>query len=101
MNALFSSIPNHAAPLSMNLLSNTILKSMASDKDFNIKMAIHPLSLSSISDDLVPNRALGLTVPLLFGVFLSIALAVFGACLIVFPVEEKLCKVRILKKDQL
>ena len=93
VTALFSSIPNHAAPLSINLVSNAILKSMAAKKDYNIKTASHPLSSNSILKDLSPNMKLVQDVPLLFGSLLAYGLAIIPALFLVFPVEEKLCKV--------
>ena len=94
VTALFSSIPNHAAPLSINLVSNAILKSIDSKKDYNIKTAIHPLATDSVFEAALPNDNLLLTVPFLFASFLAVALAISPSCFIVFPVEEKLCKVR-------
>jgi hypothetical protein len=96
VNALFSSIPHHASPLSINLISNTLLRNMAAGKDYVIEVANHPLKtgLSSLLEASQPNPSFSTIVPILFGVFLTIGLALFAASYIVFPVEEKLCKVR-------
>ncbi len=94
--AFFSTIPIHASPLSVNLVSNAILRTMAPGKKYEIQVANHPLQngLKSSLEASKPNPDFSSEVPILFGIFLTVGLSLFAASYIVFPVEEKLCKVR-------
>jgi len=98
VTALYSSIPNHAAPLSVNLMSNTILRAMEGNKNYSISVSSHPLDagLSALLDPENPNPIFATVVPILFGVVLPIGLSLFAASYIVFPVEEKLSKACII-----
>lgn len=98
VTAMFSSIPNHAQPLSVNLMSNTILQTLAGNQNYKIEVATHPLEsgLTMLLEPANPNPTFSTVVPILFGVLLPIGLALFAASYIVFPVEEKLCKVRFI-----
>jgi hypothetical protein len=95
VTAMYSSIPNHAAPLSVNLMSNAILMAMQGNQNYKIDVTSHPLDtgLSVLLDPANPNPIFATVVPILFGVLLPIGLSLFAASYIVFPVEEKLCKV--------
>ncbi len=93
--ALFSSIPYHAAPLSVNLITNSLLKSLAPTKDYSIEVSIHPLEndLFNILEAAQPNPSFTILVPIIFGAFVPIGLALFAASYIVFPTEERICRV--------
>jgi len=101
IKAMFSSIPNHAAPLAINLASNTLLASMLPSTATRIEVTNHPLQsdISSLLDAAQPNPIYSMTVPILFAVFLPIGLALLAASYIVFPVEERLCQVSVLQSD--
>jgi len=120
VTALFSSIPYHAAPLSVNLITNVILKAQAPKKDFSIQVTVHPLQVIFIYLEIVirirsrgshygfhlfqnelfnileaaqPNPSLWFFAPVIFGAFVPIGLALFAASYIVFPIEERTSKV--------
>jgi hypothetical protein len=69
---------------------------MAPGKEYEIQVANHPLQnrLTSLLESSNPNPEYSYVVPILFGIFLTVGLALFAASFIVFPVEEKLCQVR-------
>jgi hypothetical protein len=69
---------------------------MAPRKKYEIQVANHPLQarLTSLLESLEPNPDFSFFVPIVFGLLLTVGLALFAASFIVFPVEEKLCQVR-------
>ena len=95
VKAMYSSIPFHAAPLAINLASNTILRKLTPDQAYSIEVTNHPLKsgMSEILDAAQQDPVFSKTIPILFAVFLPIGLALLAASFIVFPVEERLCKV--------
>ena len=91
--AMYSTSPHHAVPLSINLVTNAILKSLEPEK--SIQAIVHPLEneLSSVLEAAQPNPAYTVLVPIIYGAFVPIALALFGGTFMVFPTEERLSKV--------
>jgi hypothetical protein len=92
--AMYSSIPYHASPLSINLASNTILRYM-NKPDVKITVTNHPIheGFDYIFQALEPEPAFSVTNALMFGALTPIGLALLAASYIVAPVEEKLCNV--------
>lgn len=94
-NAMFSTIPNHAAPLSINIATNSILKKLNPSDNFRIEVTNHPFvsRMESLVEAAKPDPIFTQTVPILFAIFMPVGLALLAASFIVFPVEERLCKV--------
>ncbi|CAL8139098.1 unnamed protein product [Orchesella dallaii] len=100
LKAMYSTIPNHAAPLAINLASNVILKSLDPTKDLKIQVSTHKLD-SKISDSfaghLGPSTSTVQVIPLVFGIFMSIGLAMLTASFVVFPIQENICNSKQLQ----
>lgn len=94
-NAMANSIPNHAAPLAINFATNTLLRSLNPSLNRRIQVTNHPMmsKMESLLEAAKPNPIFSQTVPIMFAVFMPIGLALLAACFVVFPVEERLCKV--------
>ncbi|ODM99022.1 ATP-binding cassette sub-family A member 3 [Orchesella cincta] len=97
IKAIFNTIPNHAAPLAINLASNLYLNRFR--KDLKIKVTSHPLAtnVNAYLAEANPNPKFSIQIPLMFGVFMPIGLGLLAASFIVFPIEEKACKVKQLQ----
>lgn len=102
MNAMFSTIPYHSAPLAINIAMNTILKSLQPPNNNNrIEVTNHPLrsQVHELLDAAKSNPVFSSTVPILFAIFMPIGLALLAASFIILPIEEKLCKVNMHYKS--
>ncbi|ODM86742.1 ATP-binding cassette sub-family A member 3, partial [Orchesella cincta] len=101
LNAMFSTIPNHAAPLALNLAANIFLKSLTSE-NLEIRVTNHPwrnkiLSFAYGADPDITYTEEAIRIPLLFGIFMPIGLALLVSSFTVLPTEEKLCKAKQLQ----
>ncbi|ODM97302.1 ATP-binding cassette sub-family A member 3 [Orchesella cincta] len=98
-NALFNSIPNHAAPLAINIASNTLLKNLDPNNNFRINVKNHPLQskMDALLEAAKPDPIFTQTIPFMFAVFMPIGLALLAASFVVFPLEEKLCNAKQLQ----
>jgi len=59
VTAMFSSIPNHASPLSVNLMSNAILGTTQGSKGYRIEVTTHPLQSGLTTVRFSGNQLLG------------------------------------------
>lgn len=86
----FSTIPYHSAPLSINVATNTLLRTMT-NKSYTLNTAFHPLHnfLFSKLEIVKPSRHHFWDGPLMMGVFVPIGLALFASGFLVFPTEER------------
>lgn len=89
-HTLYSTIPYHAAPLSINLASNALLRTMT-NMTYSLKAAFHPLHnlLFSKLEIVKPSRHHFMDGPLMLGVFVPIGLALFASSFLVFPTDER------------
>ncbi|CAL8139104.1 unnamed protein product [Orchesella dallaii] len=100
LKAMYSTIPSHAAPLAINLASNVILKSLDPTKDLKIQVSTHRLDRKifySIDGHLDLGPASAELIPLVFGIFMSIGLAMLTASFVVFPIQENICNAKQLQ----
>ncbi|CAL8085798.1 unnamed protein product [Orchesella dallaii] len=99
LNAMFNTIPNHAAPLAINLASNVILKSLDPTKNLKIQVSSHRLDSKSKSYSTAahPRPSNVEMVPVVFGIFMSIGLAMLTASFVVFPIQENICNAKQLQ----
>jgi hypothetical protein len=100
VNAMYNSIPWHSAPVSLNLATNTILKSLSPpDKDYALQVTYHPLQndLFNTLTAAQNNPAFTFLVPVVFGALVPIGLALFAASYVVFPTEERLSQSKQLQ----
>lgn len=93
-NAMFNTIPNHAAPLAINTATNTLLQDLDPINNYRIRVTNHPLQsrMESLLEAAKPDPIFAQTVPIMFAVFMPIGLALLAASFVVFPIEERLCK---------
>jgi len=89
--ALFSPYALHSCPLSINAVTNAILRQITK-KNFRIHVSSHPMAHAKEAVK-GPGQADGLMAPLFFGLLTEIGFIVFAAIFIVFPIAERLCKV--------
>ncbi|CAL8139126.1 unnamed protein product [Orchesella dallaii] len=99
LKAMYNTIPNHAAPLAINLASNVILKSLDPNKDLKIQVSTHQLESKSkrYSTAAHPRSSSVQAIPLVFGISMSIGLAMLTASFVVFPIQENICNVKQLQ----
>lgn len=99
-NILYSTVPNHAAPLAVNIASNLFLKKLGpSGNNFRIQVTNQPLrtDMKLVVGSAKPDIQDIFYATVLFEVFMPIGLALLAATFIVLPVEEKLCKAKQLQ----
>lgn len=94
VRAMFQTLPTHASPLSINLASNTMLKSLGGE-EFTLAVTNHPMKsgLNSLLEKVTPNPRAASTLPLLYALVIPLGLSTLAAGFIVFPLEERLCRV--------
>jgi len=95
MKAMHSSIANHAAPLAINVLSNTLLQGAAPGQGYWIETINHPFR-DNFYDLLRPaeeSPEFVLIISFIFGVMVPIGLILLAASFIISPTEERLCQV--------
>jgi hypothetical protein len=100
VNAMYNSIPYHSAPVSINLATNTILKTLSPpDKDYTLQVTNHPLqnNLFNRLTAALTNLAFTTFVPSIFGLLVPIGLSLFAASFVVFPTEERLSQSKQLQ----
>ena len=103
-NAMYSSIPYHASPLAINLVSNVVMKQMLIEngqpnKDITLEVTNHrlPNTFYDIISRIAPDSAFAAHVAVLFSTILPIGLALLAATYIIFAVDERLCKAKQLQ----
>lgn len=102
VTALFSTHALHSLPLSVNLMSNAILRNMGKKSRIEVPSieVSSKVILSKFSDMLEPAKRIQFWADRV-GIFPSVTLitglAVFYAAFIIAPVEERLCQVFDLK----
>jgi len=91
--ALYSTIPFHAMPLTINVMSNAILR--MENKAQVINVGNHPMEegFENVLQALQPDPAFSMSNALMFGVLVPVGLALLAASYVVAPIEEKLCNV--------
>lgn len=89
-HTLYSTIPYHAAPLSVNLATNALLRTM-SNITYTVNTAFHPLHnlLFSKLEIVKPSRHHYMDGPVMLGIFVPIGLALFASSFLVFPTDER------------
>lgn len=100
LNAVSSSIPEHVQPLTLNLVSNAMLRYLAGgETKRSIEVTNHPLSSGTyeIFDAASPDPFFSDVAPFVVGVLVSIGLALLAASYIVMPIEERKCKCKQLQ----
>ncbi|ODM90575.1 ATP-binding cassette sub-family A member 3 [Orchesella cincta] len=101
INALFNTIPNHAAPLAINLASNMLLKTLEPNKThlLGIFVTSHPMETKENNpNDYGRFHILHIDVTSDILIYIPVLLIVLlTTSFVVFPVEEKICKSKQLQ----
>lgn len=95
-NLLFNTIPLHALPISLNMYSNALLKSVTGLKDAAITTSNHPINFKAVdmcetSDLLTPSLYISTA---FWALMLLLTMPTFFSMFFNFPVEERInnCK---------
>jgi len=97
--AMFSSIPYHSSPVSVNLISNAVLKQLSGSKDFWIETINEPLSsrfsaeVQTLPYDVMEYRYDTEEVPYLVAGIILIGLSLLTSSFLILPTQEKVTKV--------
>lgn len=100
LNAMYSSIPSHVQPLSVNLITNSMLDFLSGGGGTKrIEVINHPLTsgMQEIYDAASPDPFFSEVAPFVVGVLVSIGLALLAASFVVMPIEERKSKCKQLQ----
>ncbi|ODM92121.1 ATP-binding cassette sub-family A member 3 [Orchesella cincta] len=94
MKAMYSTIATHSSPLSMNLLTNTLLRGAAPGQGNWIETINHPFrnSFYDLFQPAEENPEFIVIISFIFGVMVPIGLILLAASFIIAPTEERLCQ---------
>ncbi|CAG7730793.1 unnamed protein product [Allacma fusca] len=101
IRAMFQTIPIHASPLSINLVTNALLRNMMPSDGAVITLTVtnHPLTsgLNNLLLDATPNPSAAKNLPLIYVLLLPLGLSTLAAGFVVFPLDERLCRAKHLQ----
>ncbi|XP_076318610.1 phospholipid-transporting ATPase ABCA3-like [Tachypleus tridentatus] len=95
LTSWYNGEPYHVAAMSLNLMHTTMLRYVTEVDTASITVVNHPLSGSTI--DTINNIAAAFVSRLLCTIFLPIAFTFFSSAFILFPVQERISKAKLIQ----
>ncbi|XP_013772633.2 ATP-binding cassette sub-family A member 3-like [Limulus polyphemus] len=95
LTSWYNGEPYHVAAMSLNLMHTTMLRYVTEVDTASITVVNHPLTGSTIKT--LKNVAASFVSRFLYTIFLPIAFTLFSSAFILFPVEERISKAKLIQ----
>ncbi len=93
--AMHSTLARHSPPLSINLMTNTLLKLTDPDTSIVLEVTNHPMS-NEMANAMYGSSVDGEMASYVLGILVPIGLALLTASYVILPIEEQRCAVSLV-----